>query len=354
MIRRLLGAAALMAGLAVTVQDASGFGRRSAGCDTPCAAVGGACGSASTVQYVDQKVTGYQAVWKTRKVDVVCIEHRSVQEPYKYIDREPVYTKTMAKVCRMVPVQQEYTCLISERYPVKQLARVCVRKPVTVQEPFTYREPVYTKSRVKKLICETVCVPVQVTCPPPAPPCPVSACADDCGTERRGLFARLCGKHRYECSEPCPPCPTPCAPPAPPVVKTIIQHKVITLEVEVDVVTCSFVLKHGVRPVTKWVPEWVEREVTVWHTRPAEKKGFKTVWVPTWVEKEVTVCNFRPVEREGVRTVCKPFEVKKTIEQPYCEMVPFETVVKVPVCVPAPCPSPCAPAGISGGCGGCR
>jgi hypothetical protein len=349
MIRRLFGAAALLAAVALTSPDASGFGRRSAGCDSTCASAAGACNSAVTVEYVDQKVTGCKAVWKTRKVDVVCVEHRMVQEPYRYIDREPVYTKVLKKVCQMVPVQQEYTCTVSERFPVKQMVRVCERRPVTVQVPYCYREPIMTRTKAKKLICETVCVPVQVACAPPAPP----SCNDGCGPQRRGLFARLCGKHNADCGEPCAPCPTPCGPPCPPVVKTVMQKKVVTREVEVDVVCCNWVRKEGVRPAIQWVPEWVEREVTVWCTRPALKKAFKTVWVPTWVEKEVSVCTFRPVEREGVRSVCRPFEVKKTIDQPYCEMVPFETIVKVPVCKPAPCASPCAPTGIGGGCGGC-
>ena len=48
------------------------------------------------------------------------------------------------------------------------------------------------------------------------------------------------------------------------------------------------------------------------------------------------------VEKEGTHKVGKPVMVKKTVEQKYCEMVAYQTTVKVAVAVPAPCPAPCA------------
>jgi hypothetical protein len=83
-------------------------------------------------------------------------------------------------------------------------------------------------------------------------------------------------------------------------------------------------------------------------------QGMRTVCVPTWEDKVVDVCTYRSVQKDGVRKVCQPYHVKKLVDQRYCEMVKYETTVKVPVCTPVPCASPCAPSGMGGGCGGCR
>jgi hypothetical protein len=54
------------------------------------------------------------------------------------------------------------------------------------------------------------------------------------------------------------------------------------------------------------------------------------------------VCTYKPVEKtyETKRIVCelKPEEVTRM--ERYCEMVPYQTTIKVPVRVPV-CPAPC-------------
>ncbi|HEX4607793.1 MAG TPA: hypothetical protein VH092_06265, partial [Urbifossiella sp.] len=181
-------------------------------------------------------------------------------------------------------------------------------------------------TKVLKTVCETVCVPTQVACAPPAPACNTGG--------RTGLFGRLC--HKPTCEPACaPPCPAPCAP----SVQTVMVKQVVARQVEVEVNTCTMVTKEGVRKVRVPTPTWVEKDVTVMQCVATPREGTRTVLVPTWVEKDVPVTKLVPTEVESVRKVCQPFTTKKWVDVSYCERVAYETTIKVPVaapCTPAP------------------
>src|SRR5207244_2129876 len=103
MTGRVLAVAILGTAMAVvTAQEASAFGaRRGGGCDSPCATTGGACQTACAVSYVDQKVTGLKAEWKTRKVDIEVLEYKTVEEKFKNIDCVPTTVMQKVRVCQM-------------------------------------------------------------------------------------------------------------------------------------------------------------------------------------------------------------------------------------------------------------
>jgi len=378
-----LGTAAAAAALLVMTQDASAFGKkRGRGCDAPscepaCAA---AAPCATAVSYVDQQVTCYKTEWKTKKVDVDVVEHNWVDQKYKYTVCVPTATKEKVKVTECVATQQKYTYTVNETVAVKEKVKVCelvaskqafkytVNEVVAVKEKvkvcetkwteqeqkYTYHEPVYGKTTVMRTVCETVCVPTQVACAPPAPSC-------DSGG-RKGLFSRLCKKPSCD---PCPTaCASPCADACAPCTKTVMVRQVISKQVPVEVTTCTMVAKEGTRKVNVATPVWTEREVTVhrcvpvekagervvhtptWVERevvvhrcvPAQKEGVRTVLVPTVVEREVVVTRMVPTEKEGTRKVCVPTTVRRTVDVSYCERVAYVTTIKVPVA------APCAPA----------
>jgi hypothetical protein len=198
--------------------------------------------------------------------------------------------------CNVTYVDQKVTAYKAEWKTKKVDIQVCEYTTVDQKYKYFVCEPVKSKQKVKvceytqtkvkekRTVCETVCVPVQVLCEP--------------AKKREGLLARLC--HKNDCNDPCakPACETPCAP----QYKTVLQKQVVRKEVEVEVVKCT----------------------------------------PVWTEKEVEVTTYAKIEKEGVRKVSQPVMVKKTVDQKYCEMVPYETTVKVAVRVPAPAPAPCA------------
>jgi hypothetical protein len=300
----MLGTAALVAAvLGLTAPDAAAFGRKKAKPAADCGGPGPAC-------YADQVVTTYKPVWKCKKVEVDCVEHRWVEEPYKY------------KVCKVIETKVPCQYTTYEWRQVKDTVKVCKCEWKERPEPYTTYEPQYTKTKVKKIVYDTVCVPTEV-------PVPVSAPACDDGGKRRGLFARLCGRKKADCAAPCPP---PCGDGCGPATQIVMKPTRVPREVECEEVVCKMVPKPGVRNVKYLDCKWVDQEVLVWKCVPVVKDGFKTVCTPTWVD-----C-------DGVRKVCKPFQVKKWVDQPYCEWVKCDTVVKVPV----PCGS-----GPAAGCGGC-
>lgn len=361
MTRRVFGAAALVvAVVAVSAQDAAAFGRKkksdcgttggtmavSAGCAADCGA-----GAGGSVAYIDQVVTTYKPEWKTKKVEVDAVEHKWVDEAYKYKVCEYVAKKEKVKVCESVRSEEKVKYTVNEWQQVKEKVKVCEPEWKEKQEDYTYYAPEYTTAKVKKTVYETVCVPTEVTVPVVAHAAPASETP-----KRKGLFARLCGK-KNDCPAPCPPaptCPTDCADACAPAVvtKTVLTPTRVAKEVEVEETTCKLVAKKGTRAVRYCEPKWTEKEVIVPKCVAVQKDGVRVVYTPTWVEKEVEVKVPTWVEKDGTRKVCKAFPVKKTIDQAYCELVKTETTVKVPVYTPGPaagCGS--SATGMSGGCG---
>lgn len=315
MTRRVFGAAALVAAVVgLTAQDAAAFGRKKkADCGTTGGAVSADCGGA--VAYVDQVVTTYKPVWKTKPVKTEVCEYRWVDEP------------CTVKVCEIKEDKVPCTYTVHEWQQVPDVQKVCKAEWKERKEDCVTYERQYVKQPVKRVVYDTVCVPTEVTVPVSAPACD--------GGKRKGLFARLCGKK--SCDDPCP------APPACEyVTHTVMKTTLVPRTVDSEEVVCKLVPKPGFRMVKYCEYTWVDVPVKVWKCVPVVKNGHKIVHTPHWVEKP------------GTKKVCKKFCTEKVIDQPYCELVKCETVVKVPVRVP--CATDCGPtypvgAGMSGGCG---
>lgn len=365
MTQRMLGAAALGAAvLGLAAPDAAAFGRKKkadcGGCPEPVAVAAPAadCGPAGAVAYVDQVVTSYKPEWKTKKVEVECVEYKWVEEKAKQKVCEYVARKDKVKVCELKESKEPYKYTVHEWQPVKDKVKVCETEWKEKEEKYSWYEPVYTKQKVKKTVYDTVCVPTEVTVPVAA-----AAPCEDGGRKRKGLFGRLCGKKKKDdCAAPCPaPCPTPCGDgcgePCGPthVTHVVMKPTRVAREVEAEETVCTHVKKDGVRKVKYCEAKWVEKEVTVQKCVPVVKEGVKVVHTPTWVEKEVDVKVPTWVEKDVMVKVCKAFPTKKTVEQKYCEMVKVETVVKVPVHTPAPAADcgGCAPAPVAADCSDC-
>lgn len=315
-----LGAAVWLA----APQSASAFGGRNrGGCGS--SGMSGNCGSSATsytVSYVDKKVTAYKCETVTKDVKVVVNEWVDSKQDYKYIVCEPVTSKKKVTVQEMRTKEEAFKYTAMEWREVKEKARVCEWKLVTKDvECTTYdRVPVITKQ--KRIVCETVCVPVTVTKTVSAKP--------SCGG---GLFARC---RKKDCNDPCEtPCPQT-------ITCTVMKKQKVQREIEVDVCTYTCVPKKSIQKVTTKVPEWTEKEVVVKKCVPVEQTGKRTVCYYAPVEKEVTVTTNKMTEKTGTRVVKKCVPVEKTVKQTFSKMVPYETTVKVAVCTPCPAPAPCA------------
>lgn len=340
--------------LAVPQTATAGHGRRG-GCGGGMSGDCGGCATSYTVSYVDKKVTCYKMETETKDVKVVVNEWVDSKEDYKYMECVPVVTKQKVTMQEMRTKEEAYKYTAMEMTQVKQLVKVCEWKQVTKDVEVTTFDCVPVVTKQKRVVCETVCVPVQVTrtITPPAP------CAS--GSGGHGLFGRCCAKKRG-CDDPCAsPCPAP--PPCPVTITcTVMQKQVVRKEIEVDVRTMTCVPKKTIQKCVQNVPNWVEKEVLVYKCVPVEKEGKRMVNFCVPVEKEVDVHATKMVEKIGTRIVKKCVPVEKTVKQTFCKQVPYETTIKVPVYTPcpapapapcaAPCPTPCASTGMSGGCGG--
>jgi hypothetical protein len=381
MTRRLLTLAVLAAAMCtVTSQQATAFGflkkhHSSGPCPTDCAP---GCSTSYSVSYVDKKVTAYQAETETKDVKVMVNEWVDNKEEYKYMVCEPVTTKTKVMVNEWVETKETYKYIICK--PVTTKTKVTYSEQKTKEEPYKYTvmEPTQVKEKVnvcdmvpitkdvvttvydmvpvttmqKRVVCQTVCVPVTVTCTVPVAPPHV----------HHGLFGGLCAKkHECECPTPCPP--TPCYET---ITKTVMQRQVVSKEIEVPVTTCNRVPRQVTQKVTTYDRVWSTKEVMVTKCVPIEKTGMRTVCFYVPIEKEMDVTVMKPVEETGTRIVkkCVPIEkvmdvttmvpvektgtrvvkkcvpVEKTVKQTFTKMVPYETVVKVPVYTPAPAAAP--------------
>jgi hypothetical protein len=272
----------------------------------------------------------------------------SSEEKYKYIECVPVTTtkKVMTQVMQTKQEPYKYTEMVLT--PAKEMVKVCNMVPVTKDVEVTTYDIVPVVTKQKRIVCETVCVPVTVTCTVPV------GSAHSSG----GLFGKLCHK-KHECE--CPP--TPCYET---ITKTVMQRQVVTKEIEVAVTTCTTVPKKVMQKVTTYSPVWTEKEVVVNKCVPVEKTAMRTVcfYVPVEkeipcttlttvekvgtrmvtkcvpVEKMVDVTTMKPIEKTGTRVVMKCVPVEKIVKQTFTKTVPYETTIKVPVYTPVPAPAP--------------
>jgi hypothetical protein len=129
----------------------------------------------------------------------------------------------------------------------------------------------------------------------------------------------------------------------------------VPVEKMIDVTSYNRVEKKATRQVTTNQAVWSEKEIDVQKCVPVTKTATRTVQFTVPVEKMVDVTSYRTVEKIGTRVVQKPVQVEEIVKQTFTKVVPYETIVKVPVPVAAPscapCETPCAPTGMSGGCG---
>jgi hypothetical protein len=324
MTRRLLPLAVLAAAIfLVTSQEATAFGfRKHNTCPSECAT---ACATPCTVTWVDKKVTAWKAETEVKDVKVMVSEWSETKEEYKYWVCEPITTKQKIVVHEMKTKEEPYKYTVLEPTTVKEKVKVCSLVPVTKDVEVTIWETVPVVTKQKRVVCETICVPVTVCCTVPV-------------KQHHGLFGGLCAK-KHECE--CPP--EPCYQT---ITKTVMQKQVVSKEIEVNVTTCTRVAKKVMQKVTTCEQVWNEKEVMVQKCVPIEKTGVKTSCFYVPIEKEISVTVQKPVEKVGTHIVKKCVPVEKIVKQSFTKMVPYETTVKVPVYtpapVPAPVPAPCA------------
>jgi hypothetical protein len=360
------------------------------GCSTPCDTGVGPCVSGPA--YVQQTVTCYQAVTKTRTVEtkVRKMVTKEVEEAFTYIELVPVVTpeqrtETVYKmVTKQVPFK--YTELQQVTEPVKQT--VTSYKVVTRQVPYKYTlmqqvvEPV--KKQVTVYQTTTKQVPYKYTVMQQVvEPVTRTVTTYQCVPKQVMDTVTSCHMVASFAIDPCTGCCirvcTPCVT-TQQVCRTIMERIPVTREVTENVCRYVPVEKEGVRTVCEAVPSVQEVTVNVCRLVPVEKEGVRTVCesVPETQEVVVNVVRCVPVEKEGSRTICetvpelREFTVNVTtynkvekqgtrkrivcewveevvpVTETYCEMVPYTTTVNVP-CVPSYAP-PCYDNG--GGRGG--
>jgi hypothetical protein len=330
MTRRILFLALLGALMClITAEQATAFGglfKKHSSSD--CAP---ACPTPCTVSYVDKKVTAYKTETEVKDVKVMVNQMVEEKVEYKYTVCEPFTTKQKVMVQEQRTKEEPYKYTVMVPTTVKEKIKVCSLVPVTKDVEVTICERVTTIVKQKRIVCETICVPVTVCCTVPV------------AAPHHGLFGGLCCKKHDACAPPCPP--EPCYQT---ITKTVMQRQVVSKEIEVDVPVCTMVPKKVIQKVTTCQQVWTDKDVDVIKCVPVEKTGVHTVCFYVPVEKEVTVTTMKPVEKVGTRVVCKCVPVEKIVKQTFCKTVPYETIVKVavytpvPVAAPAPCPAPCA------------
>jgi hypothetical protein len=300
------------AAVALSVPTASAFGGRTASCATPC-----------SVSYVEQKVTAYKCETETKDVKVIVHEWRDVREEYKYVVCEPVITKQKVKVLEPRTKEETYKYTVMEPQHVKEKVKVCEMKPVTKEVDVVTYECVPVKTKQKRRVCETVCVPTTV----------------EVVVRPRGCCFQACCRKADPCDHPCPQT----------VQYTVMKKQKVMKEVEEEVTVMQRVARTEKRKVTVYEPQMVEKEVTICKYVPVQKEGKRHVCYHETVEKEVDVHTHKLVEKTGVRVVKKCVPVEKVVKQTFVKWVPYETTVKVPVAV-CPSPAPCCK-GLRGCCG---
>jgi hypothetical protein len=280
------------------------------------------------VTYVDKKVTAYKAEWKTK--DVECTVMKPVT---KYVDETVKYTVMEQKVekktitenyCECVNVQEQFTYTEMQQKTEKKTVKENYCECVTVQEPYTYTEMVQKVEPRKQIVTSYRCETHQVQeCVP------------------------VCRRVRVCCVDPCTGCSrmvwttvtenvTRC--------RNVVTRVPVQTEVTCNYVTCTPVQKQGTRTVQKMVPKTRDVVVEYCVCVPVQKQGTRTCqkMVPKTRQVTIDVCTCVPVQKTQVvkRCVTECVATKVVNKVQYCEMVPYETTVKVAVCTP--CTTPCA------------
>jgi len=231
---------------------------------------------------VEQKVTAYKCETETKDVKVIVHEWRDVREEYKYVVCEPVITKQKVKVLEPRTKEETYKYTVMEPQHVKEKVKVCEMKPVTKEVDVVTYECVPVKTKQKRQVCETVCVPTTV----------------EVVVRPRGCCFQACCRKADPCDHPCPQT----------VQYTVMKKQKVMKEVEEEVTVMQRVARTEKRKVTVYEPQMVEKEVTICKYVPVQKEGKRHVCYHETVEKEVDVHTHKLVEKTGSawsRSVCR-------------------------------------------------
>ena len=370
-----------LAVLLLSTPDASAFGRRKKHCAEDCAP--GCAPAPMNVTWVEQTVTAYRTEWRTRQVPV------EVSRPVERIEVKkekrtvivPTWVTEKSTVSEVVPTWVTEKSTVTEVVPTwvteKRTERVVVPTwvrekqtvtevvPTWVKEKQTVREvvPTVVKEKVNQTVWQAnwvkethyrnVCRPVTSVVNRPVVRCRMVsvACVDPC----TGCAYTSCRPETYVENVPCTVVnyvteqqPIEVTVNRPRAVQQQVEVNVcryVTQERPVEVMVCRHVTQS--RPVEVMVCKHVTQE------RPVEYRVCKHVTQQRPVEYRVCkyVTQQRPVEYQVCKHVSKTEDVnvsyvhtdwkKETVmrTEHYCERVPYQTTVRVPVCVPTP---PCA------------
>jgi hypothetical protein len=248
-MKKLALASLAVAILCLVAEEGSAHGRRRGGDCAPGYAPGytAACAPV-TVTYVDQVMTGYRPVMKSKKVDVMVT--RMVTKEYT---EKVKYTEMVPKSKKEKRTAVTYRC-ITESVPVTYHVNVPVITPVKTKQTVWTCVPTEVVENV------TVCrmVPCQVV--------------DPC----TGCVRTVC--QRVTDVQP---------------VKRVVMRPVST---EQDVVINQCTWKSEERKGTRLVPKMVEDrrdyEVDVWYCEPVQKDGVRTYYRCEPVQEKATVTQY--------------------------------------------------------------
>lgn len=271
----------------------------------------------ATPSFVEQKVTAYRPEWRVRQVErmVPKMITREVEVPCTWTEWVRVVTPvtrketTWMRQMKEVPVRHR----VCEWYSVPEKVRVTKYRTETVQEPYRYHA------------CEAVSKPVKrVVTSYRYEPREVIEQVQACRMIGSSLGSRCCGVGSV-----CAPAWETCQVKRM-VMQCIPEHK----EVVVNEVSYRSVVKEGVRSVARCIPYQEEVTVNVAKQRWVEQVGRQMVCEMVPVTRDVTreVVTCKPVQRQSVqkRVICEWKHEKAIVNERFCVMVPYETVVKVP------------------------
>jgi hypothetical protein len=258
-----------------------------------------------SVSWVDQVVTCYRSELRSR--DVPCVIHRPVYHevvtPYTCTVMVPEYhnEKRVATVLTSVPheiVRNVTTCRnIPVWTNVAQWVTSYTSVPRQVTCTVTRCRSVPVWSNVTYWVTSYTSVPRQVTC-----------------------NVTCCSLVPVSCVDPCTGC-----------CFTVCRPQFSTVPVTRTVWECVPVQKQVTVPVCHYRTEYYTQAVksVVWQCVPVQKE----YWVP--------VCTYRPVQQtyQSRHLVCEYTTETVWHKEWFCVAMPYQTTVKVPVCLPCAAPS---------------
>jgi hypothetical protein len=311
--------------------------RAGGGCGWACPPVYDGC-SAGAVQWVEQVVTCYRTEMRERAVPVTVqrpVWHEVVT-PYTTTVRVPEYhnERRVATVYTSVPREVVRNVTLCRTVPITSMVKRWVTTYNRVPRQVTYnvtscrmvpvttnvQRMVTTYQRVPRQVTYNVtcCQLVPVTCVDPCTGCSHTVCRPQYSTQAVTATVWECVPATHAVTVPV----------------TTYQAQPYTQPVTTTVWECVPATQEVTVPVTTYQAQYYTQAVrsVVWECVPVQKE----YWVP--------VCSYRPEQRtyQVRRMVCQITTETVLRREWYCQTVPYQTTVKVPV-----------PAAPSPGWGGC-